>query len=111
MGNVDVEHGGAADSNSFIQDTVKSIFDCVEKQNHTKQAHSSIIKRVHTPLRNLSPRSFKPQVVSIGPLHRSNINVQAFNRQKATSLSSLLSHFEKTVLTGRNIERMCEEGE
>ncbi|KAI3771306.1 hypothetical protein L6452_02468 [Arctium lappa] len=45
---------------------------------------------VHSSVRNLCPRSFNPRVVSIGPLHREDENVQAFEGQKATYLNRLL---------------------
>ncbi|KAD3336166.1 hypothetical protein E3N88_31685 [Mikania micrantha] len=43
-------------------------------------------------LRDLSPYSFSPRVVSIGLLHRDNANVQAFERHKSTYLIYLMSH-------------------
>ncbi|KAD3336074.1 hypothetical protein R6Q59_026844 [Mikania micrantha] len=42
-------------------------------------------------LRDLSPSSFNPQLVSIGPLHREDENVRAFEEQKVSYLFYLLS--------------------
>ncbi|KAJ9548778.1 hypothetical protein OSB04_021321 [Centaurea solstitialis] len=110
MENVDVEHGGA-DPNSYnTQETIDSILCCVENQNATKQGRSSI-KKVHSSFRNLCARSFNPQVVSIGPLHKNNINVQAFNGKKATYLSSLLSRLETKSLQEQILEECVKKVE
>ncbi|KAI3669026.1 hypothetical protein L6452_40245 [Arctium lappa] len=40
----------------------------------------------------LDEEVFEPRQVSIGPLHRKNVNLQAFERQKETFLNDLLSN-------------------
>ncbi|PWA70633.1 hypothetical protein CTI12_AA133070 [Artemisia annua] len=47
-------------------------------------------------LRNLSQSSFKPRVVSIGPLHRKDENLQAFEGRKADFVHDLLRHKKST---------------
>ncbi|KAI3771308.1 hypothetical protein L6452_02470 [Arctium lappa] len=44
-------------------------------------------------MKGTSPRSFNPRVVSVGPLHREDENVQAFEGQEATYLTHLLRRF------------------
>ncbi|KAL8258883.1 hypothetical protein R6Q59_026836 [Mikania micrantha] len=43
-------------------------------------------------LRDLSPSSFNPRLVSIGPLHREDENVKAFEGQKVSYLINLMSY-------------------
>ncbi|GKA08138.1 hypothetical protein Tco_0687469 [Tanacetum coccineum] len=55
------------------------LLDCVEeKKSFTIQS----ICMAPSTLRDLSPSSFDPRVVSIGPLHREDENVQAFEGGK-----------------------------
>ncbi|KAI3682552.1 hypothetical protein L1987_82612 [Smallanthus sonchifolius] len=76
----------------MIQDTVKRLLYRVkDEQNHTNRVLPSIYM-VPGTLRDLSPNSFKPRVVSIGPLHRGDKNVQAFEERKATYLFDLIRH-------------------
>ncbi|MFS7902322.1 hypothetical protein Hanom_Chr01g00009991 [Helianthus anomalus] len=48
-------------------------------------------------LRDLNPSSFNPRVVSIGPLHRHDENVQEFEKQKATYLIKLMSRIHSSL--------------
>ncbi|XP_076948570.1 UPF0481 protein At3g47200-like [Bidens hawaiensis] len=48
-------------------------------------------------LRNLSPSSFNPRVVSIGPLHRKDENLQRFEAWKAAFVHDLLSRNEPSL--------------
>ncbi|KAD3336137.1 hypothetical protein E3N88_31656 [Mikania micrantha] len=64
-------------------------------------------------LRVLSPHSFSPRVVSIGPLHRDDENVQAFERQKATYLSNLMNHINSSprIIMNSCMEKPCDDVE
>ncbi|KAD3336080.1 hypothetical protein E3N88_31599 [Mikania micrantha] len=57
-------------------------------------------------LRVRSPQSFRPRVVSIGPLHRDNKIVKAFERQKATYVTNLMNHINSSP---RIIMNSCME--
>ncbi|KAD0221970.1 hypothetical protein E3N88_44588 [Mikania micrantha] len=61
------------------------------KTNHTHQFPPSIYM-APSVLLDLSPSSFNPQLVSIGPLHREDENVKAFERQKISYLINLMSY-------------------
>ncbi|KAL4556123.1 hypothetical protein LXL04_038766 [Taraxacum kok-saghyz] len=70
---------GAAD---MIGDTVKLLLKCKENgEVLNKQAPPSIYM-VPTMLRDLSPSSFTPTVVAIGPLHSQDEHLQEFEVQK-----------------------------
>ncbi|KAK9054972.1 hypothetical protein SSX86_026051 [Deinandra increscens subsp. villosa] len=62
---------------------VQNLIDFVGKiSDGTKPLSPSIYMAPNT-LRDLSPSSFKPRVVSIGPLHRKDEKLQRFERKKA----------------------------
>ncbi|KAD3336073.1 hypothetical protein E3N88_31592 [Mikania micrantha] len=78
----------------MIQESVKRLLHHVNNEdNHTHQFSPSIYM-VPSILRDLSPSSFNPQLVSIGPLHRENENVKAFERQKISYLINLMSYIK-----------------
>ncbi|KAJ0702125.1 hypothetical protein HanPI659440_Chr14g0525831 [Helianthus annuus] len=84
---MDVECGDV----NIVHETVRSLLDCVgEKQNVTNTFSPSIYMAPST-LRNLSPNSFMPRVVSIGPLHRKDENLQRFEGRKAAFVHDLMS--------------------
>ncbi|KAD3336083.1 hypothetical protein R6Q59_026841 [Mikania micrantha] len=88
MENKDLEVG---DMENMIQERVQRFIYRVEKEHSlNEQITPSIHMAPHT-LRDVSPQSFSPRVVSIGPLHRDDENVQAFERQKATYLINLMT--------------------
>lgn len=71
---------------NVVQNTVQSLLDCVQKN----ESFTPSIYRAPSTLRDLSPSSFNPRVVSIGPLHREDENVRAFEGRKANYLHDLL---------------------
>ncbi|GKC49671.1 putative UPF0481 protein, partial [Tanacetum coccineum] len=87
MEHVDVELG--RDIN-VVQNTVQSLLDCVEEN---KSFTIQSICMAPSTLR--SPSSFDPRVVSIGPLHREDENVQAFEGRKASYVHELLKRVIK----------------
>ncbi|KAD3336091.1 hypothetical protein E3N88_31610 [Mikania micrantha] len=89
MENKDLELG---DMENMIQERVQRFIHRVEKEHSlNEQITPSIHMAPHT-LRDVSPQSFSPRVVSIGSLHRDDENVQAFERQKATYLINLMTY-------------------
>ncbi|KAL8197653.1 hypothetical protein R6Q57_024358 [Mikania cordata] len=66
-------------------------------------ASSPSIDMAPSTLRNISPNSFMPRVVSIGPLHRHDLNLQRFEGRKAMYVKQLLSYLkpskEEEILT------------
>ncbi|KAD3067700.1 hypothetical protein E3N88_35580 [Mikania micrantha] len=66
-------------------------------------ASSPSIDMAPSTLRNISPNSFMPRVVSIGPLHRHDLNLQRFEGQKAMYVQKLLYYLkpikEEEILT------------
>ncbi|KAI7757768.1 hypothetical protein M8C21_018323 [Ambrosia artemisiifolia] len=92
MENMDVERGDV----NIVHKTVRSLLDCVgENQNVTNPSSPSIYMAPST-LRNLSPYSFMPRVVAIGPLHRKDENLQRFEVPKAAFVHDLLSRSESS---------------
>ncbi|MFS7941467.1 hypothetical protein Hanom_Chr06g00476591 [Helianthus anomalus] len=86
IGNGDLELGDV----NMIQDTFQSLLDSIENEvNHFNRVLPQIA-RVPRTLRELNPSSFNPRVVSIGPLHRDDNNVQALEKQKIICLNNLL---------------------
>ncbi|GKA77550.1 putative UPF0481 protein [Tanacetum coccineum] len=85
--NVDVELGRDVD---VVQNTLQSLLDCVGKKKSFTNKFSPSIHKAPSTLRNLSPSSFDPRVVSIGPLHSEDENLQAFEERKASYVDSLL---------------------
>ncbi|XP_076941407.1 UPF0481 protein At3g47200-like [Bidens hawaiensis] len=89
----------------LIQGTIRSLLDCVENDEEilVNQFSPSIYMAPST-LRDLSPSSFNPRVVSIGPLHREDENVQAFERRKASYLINLM---QRTNSSQEEILKLC----
>ncbi|CAH1433036.1 unnamed protein product [Lactuca virosa] len=73
----------------IIIDTFKLVVSSVKEQKDTNH-FSRTINMVPSVFRDLSPVSFDPRVVSIGPLHRHDEPLQLFEDQKATYVDSLL---------------------
>ncbi|KAI3669029.1 hypothetical protein L6452_40248 [Arctium lappa] len=80
--NGDVEIGKIRDNVQFL---LRSTL------NHSNITSPSI-HMIPSRIRDLNPKVFDPRQVSIGPLHRKNVNLQAFERQKETFLNDLLSN-------------------
>ncbi|KAD3336112.1 hypothetical protein E3N88_31631 [Mikania micrantha] len=76
----------------MIQESVKRLLHRVNNEdNHTREFPPSIYM-APSVLRDLSPSSFNPRLVSIGPLHREDENVKAFEGQKVSYLINLMSY-------------------
>ncbi|KAI3682554.1 hypothetical protein L1987_82616 [Smallanthus sonchifolius] len=73
-----------------IQGSVQRLINYVNDPEDRHTGFSPSIYMVPSVLRDLSPGSFSPKVVSIGPLHREDENVQAFEMQKASYMKSLM---------------------
>ncbi|KAM0051085.1 hypothetical protein Hdeb2414_s0007g00231261 [Helianthus debilis subsp. tardiflorus] len=73
---------------NMIQDSVVQRLHCRVKKEES-QFSPSIYMAPRT-LRDMSPSSFNPQVVSIGPLHREDEKVQAFEVRKTSYLINLM---------------------
>ncbi|KAI3771291.1 hypothetical protein L6452_02452 [Arctium lappa] len=80
---LNVEVGG-------VPDTIEILLDCEAKGHELSEQRPPSIYMVPRILPDLSPRSFEPRVVSIGPLHRENKTLQEIEAQKATYLHHLL---------------------
>ncbi|KAI3797257.1 hypothetical protein L1987_32512 [Smallanthus sonchifolius] len=91
MENMDVERG------DIVHKTVQSLLDCVGEKNNFPNKFSPSIYMAPSNLRDLSPSSFKPRVVSIGPLHRKDENLQRFEVQKASFVNKLLSRKQHSL--------------
>ncbi|XP_076944380.1 UPF0481 protein At3g47200-like [Bidens hawaiensis] len=74
-----------------LGDLVQSLLDHVKTEHNHTNVISPSIYILSGALRDMSPSSFNPRLVSIGPLHRHDENVQAFERRKATYLINLMS--------------------
>uniref|UniRef100_A0A251VPB5 Uncharacterized protein n=1 Tax=Helianthus annuus TaxID=4232 RepID=A0A251VPB5_HELAN len=76
---------------NMIQDSVVQRLLCRVKkeESHINQFSPSIYMAPRI-LRDMSPSSFNPQVVSIGPLHREDEKVQAFEVRKTSYLIDLM---------------------
>ncbi|GJX19714.1 putative UPF0481 protein [Tanacetum coccineum] len=72
-----------------IDHTVQRLLNYDERvQNRSKQ-HPGSIYMVPSIYRDLSPRSFTPRLVSIGPLHHHDEHLKGFEVQKATYMHHL----------------------
>ncbi|XP_076931688.1 UPF0481 protein At3g47200-like [Bidens hawaiensis] len=87
--NVDLEHG----DENVVHKTVENLLNYVGKRCNVS-IFSPSIYTAPSNLRNLSPSSFKPRVVSIGPLHKKDENLHRFEARKAASVHDLLSRNE-----------------
>ncbi|GKA48912.1 UPF0481 protein-like protein [Tanacetum coccineum] len=73
-----------------IDDTVQLLLKYDEEVQDRSKHHSRSIYMVPSVYRDLSPRSFTPRVVSIGPLHHQDEHLKGFEVQKATYMHNLL---------------------
>lgn len=69
-----------------IQETARNLLDRVTYRGNHMNRVSSTIYMAPSVLRDLSPNSFNPQMVAIGPLHKEDGNLQAFEKKKETYL-------------------------
>ncbi|CAH1432885.1 unnamed protein product [Lactuca virosa] len=87
---VEVELGDV----DIIQSTVQSLLDCVENEKNRSYQLPPSIYMVPRVFRELSPSSFNPRVVFIGPLHREDKKLQEFERYKASCVHDLLHRLD-----------------
>ncbi|KAI7755318.1 hypothetical protein M8C21_030164 [Ambrosia artemisiifolia] len=73
-----------------VHDTVQRLLYRVKDEHNQTNRCLPSIYMVPNTLRDLSPSSFNPRVVSIGPLHKEDENVQAFEGRKANYLIDLM---------------------
>ncbi|CAI9270976.1 unnamed protein product [Lactuca saligna] len=99
MATSDLEFG-AGDS---LCHSVQFLLDCKEKGRKLGNNSLASIFMVPRVCRDHSPSSFNPRVVSIGPLHRQDKNLQEFEVQKTTYLHHLLD------LSGCNPQKTLQE--
>ena len=82
--------------NANLDGEIGNIQDPFQFLLHSTQNRSNInspsIHKIPSWIRDLNPRVFSPRQVSIGPLHRKNKNMQAFEGRKATFMHDLLLH-------------------
>ncbi|XP_071692037.1 UPF0481 protein At3g47200-like [Rutidosis leptorrhynchoides] len=80
-----------------VGETVQDLLDCVKRvQNYETTIPQPSIYMTPGVYRDLSPGVFDPQVVSIGPLHRGDPNLQIMEDQKPTYLHDLLQRIESS---------------
>nr|XP_043622642.1 UPF0481 protein At3g47200-like [Erigeron canadensis] len=75
---------------NYVPIEVESLLRWAESREGGFVNQRPSICKVPSILRDLSPDSFKPQLVSIGPLHKEETNVQEIERLKRTYLHDLL---------------------
>nr|XP_043616073.1 UPF0481 protein At3g47200-like [Erigeron canadensis] len=75
-------------------DTFKILLDCVEKGHNRNNDNLPSIFRVPSTLRDISPGSFEPRFVSIGPLHSKHENAQQSSGLKESYLHDLFHSFD-----------------
>ncbi|MFS7903235.1 hypothetical protein Hanom_Chr01g00021621 [Helianthus anomalus] len=86
MDDLDLELQGV----EVIQDTVQRLLYRVKDEHNRTNQFLPTIYMVPGTLRDLSPSSFNPRVVSIGLLHKEDENVQAFEGRKADYFVNLM---------------------
>ncbi|KAJ9549143.1 hypothetical protein OSB04_021686 [Centaurea solstitialis] len=77
-----------------ISDTVRVLLTCKENGKKLSNQLSPSIYMIPSTLRGLSPTSFDPLVVSIGPLHREDAVVKELEAHKATYMHHLLDRMD-----------------
>ncbi|KAJ9548767.1 hypothetical protein OSB04_021310 [Centaurea solstitialis] len=88
LADVNVEIGGTT-----VYDAKEILVGCEALGRKLCGRKPPTIYRVPLSLRDLSPRSYNPSVVSIGPLHREDKTLQEFECQKAIYLHHLLKQY------------------
>ncbi|KAI7735355.1 hypothetical protein M8C21_025481 [Ambrosia artemisiifolia] len=100
---MDLERG----DENMNQESVQRLLSLVsiELSSRTKKPSPSIYMAPDI-LRNLSESSFIPRIVSIGPLHRDDENLKAFEAQKVSCLANLFSRID---VPNEEILKACME--
>ncbi|GJR57925.1 putative UPF0481 protein [Tanacetum coccineum] len=93
MANVDME----VEKEDIFSHTIQILLNHEDKEpNHGNLLPPSIYM-VPSVFRDLSPVSFNPRVVSIGPLHKENTNLQVYEGQKVAFLHGLLGRLDTPI--------------
>ncbi|XP_076956273.1 putative UPF0481 protein At3g02645 [Bidens hawaiensis] len=79
-----------------VEITVHSLLECLKKEENQPKRSAPSIYRVDNILKDHSLSSYNPRVVSIGPLHREDKNLQAGEEEKIAHVFSLLSRLDLT---------------
>ncbi|KAK1422383.1 hypothetical protein QVD17_25470 [Tagetes erecta] len=74
--------------------TIQNLLECLKKGENQTKKFSPSIYMVPSTVKDHNPSSYKPRMVSIGPLHREDENLQASEGEKATHMFSLLSRLD-----------------
>ncbi|KAJ9548766.1 hypothetical protein OSB04_021309 [Centaurea solstitialis] len=90
-----------------VRDTVEILLDCNEKGEKLSRKFPASIYMVPSILRDLSPSSFEPRVVSIGPLHREDKILKDFDEQKTLYLFRLLNRLVPSGSSPRQTLNKC----
>ncbi|KAD3067698.1 hypothetical protein R6Q59_018296 [Mikania micrantha] len=90
--------------NKAVKIIVQRLLDSVgDEESNMTMAFSPSIDSAYNILQDISPNSFVPRVVSIGPLHRYDTNLKRFEGRKAMYVQQLLSYLkpskEEEILT------------
>ncbi|XP_076956590.1 UPF0481 protein At3g47200-like [Bidens hawaiensis] len=99
---------------NLVQESVDSFLKRVDDEtgSYTNRSSSSIFMAPRV-LRDLSEESFKPRVVSIGPLHRKDKNLEAFEWQKVSCVKKLLNRTvdpkERILKSMRKVYELMEK--
>ncbi|PWA46279.1 hypothetical protein CTI12_AA514370 [Artemisia annua] len=72
-----------------LDDNVQQLLNIDEEVQDRSKHHSWSIYMVPSVIRDLSPRYYTPQVVSIGPLHHQDKHLKGFEVVKATYMHNL----------------------
>ncbi|XP_076927961.1 putative UPF0481 protein At3g02645 [Bidens hawaiensis] len=88
-------------------DVQRLLYHVKNKESHINRLPPTIYMAPRT-VRDKSPGSFNPRVVSIGPLHREDENVQAFEGKKAGYLINLMrrAHYPLEVMLNLCVQKV-----
>ncbi|CAI9298636.1 unnamed protein product [Lactuca saligna] len=75
----------------IVVEDVQGLFESIRSSPSAFPLIQILIDMVPSGRRDISPTSFDPRVVSIGPLHREDKTLQAFEHQKHMHASDLLN--------------------
>ncbi|KAI3675319.1 hypothetical protein L1987_84908 [Smallanthus sonchifolius] len=79
-----------------VDTTVEGLAECLKKEENQTKLLSPSIYRVPNTLKVHNLSSFNPRMVSIGPLHRDDLNLQASEGEKAAHVLNLLRRLGST---------------
>ncbi|XP_076930912.1 UPF0481 protein At3g47200-like [Bidens hawaiensis] len=77
-----------------VKHTVDGLLKCLERLKSQTKPSAPSIYRVASFLKDHNPSFYNPRVVSIGPLHREDENLQAGEEEKVNHMISLLNRLE-----------------